>query len=563
MNRFFPSVGARLGAGFGLLIALTVTLTAIGYFRMASMQRDLEAAVNDDMTKIRLTNSLREAVLMQGIALRDVVLQLDFTQKKKELALAREARKRYKATVEELRAQLATHNDTTLEERIAQTETLDAQVQAATAELLEFALAEQNAEAGSVVREKIRPAQIELRKGIEAMLADMEKHAQESAATAISAGQFAKTLMLLLCVAAVIFGASIALLIVRGITRPLADTVEASHRIAAGDLTVQLTGQGNDEIGRLQAAFAEMVQQLQTLIGNVKQTADETSRLSQGLLADAHKILGQADQQSYMATATNTTMQRMAGSIAGITNAVERVGGAADHARDIAQSGHASIRNGASASQRIVASVDSSSQSTEELASAIQRIVSVTQVISEIADQTNLLALNAAIEAARAGEQGRGFAVVADEVRKLAERTTSSTTDIKQIIDGVASRTQETVAAMKEVKQAVDIGAAQNAEALAKFEQILEAAGGVAREAGTILGASREQSAASEESRDNMAQIARIAVESVSNIRHLEESAQNLTTTAEQLRSMVDHFRMDLVEEKHSQAEVVKLNSTE
>jgi len=545
MNRLFPSVGARLGAGFGLLIALAVTLTAIGYLRMASMQQDLEAAVSDDMIRIRLTNALREAVLMQGIALRDVVLQIDFSQKKKELALAREARKRYKTTVEELRAHLAARNDTTLEERIARTETLDAQEQAATAELLEFALAEQNAEAGGVVRDKIRPAQIELRNDIEAMLADMEKHAQESAATAIGAGQFAKTLMLGLCVAAVIFGTTIALLIMRGITRPLADTVEASRRIAAGDLTVRITGQGNDEIGRLQAAFANMVEQLQTLIGNVKRTADETSRLSQGLFAAAHRILGQADQQSSMATATNATMQRMAGSIAGVANAVERVGGAADHARDIAESGHTSIRRGAAASQRIVVSVDSSSQSIEELAGAIQRIVSVTQVISEIADQTNLLALNAAIEAARAGEQGRGFAVVADEVRKLAERTSASTTDIQHIIDGVASRTQETVTAMKAVKQAVDTGAAQNAEALAKFEQILEAADGVAREAGTILGASREQSSASEESRENVARIASIAAESVSNIQHLEESAQTLTATAEQLRSMVDHFRVN------------------
>jgi methyl-accepting chemotaxis protein len=406
-------------------------------------------------------------------------------------------------------------------------------------------LAEQNAEAGGVVRDKIRTTQIELRNEIEAMLGDMEKHAQESAAAAVQAGQFAKSLMLMLCAAAVILSTATALVIMRGITRPLADTVEASRRIAAGDLTVRLASHGNDEIGRLQAAFADMVEQLQTLIGNVKQTADEASRLSQDLFAAAHKILGQADQQSSMATATNTTMQRMAGSIAGVSNAVERVGGAADHARDIAQSGHASIRSGAAASQRIVVSVDSSSQSIEELADAIQRIVSVTQVISEIADQTNLLALNAAIEAARAGEQGRGFAVVADEVRKLAERTSASTTDIQHIIDGVASRTQETVAAMKAVKLAVDTGAAENAEALAKFEQILEAAGGVAREAGAILGASREQTIASEESRNTVARIASIAAESVSNIRHLEESAQTLTATADRLRGMVDHFRVN------------------
>jgi methyl-accepting chemotaxis protein len=544
MKPLFSSVGARLGAGFGLLILLAALLTGIGYFRMAAMQQDLEGVVGDDIIRIRLTNAMREAVAMQGIALRDVVLQIDFSQKKKELALARESRKRYQAAVTDLRNHLAAYKNDSMEQRIAKTETLDAQVQKATVELLEFALAEQNAEAGAVVRDKIRVAQVELRSEIESMLNDMEKHALESAAAATSAAQFAKTLMLGLCAAVVILGTLIAVLIMRGITRPLADTVDASHRIAGGDLTVRINAHGDDEIGRLQTAFGEMVSQLQNLIGSVKSTADKASGLSRGLYAAAHQILGQADQQSSMAASTNASMQRMAQSIDAVSSAVDRVGAAADHASKIAKSGHTSVRSGAESSQQIVLSVDSSSRSIGELSDAINRIVSVTQVISEIAEQTNLLALNAAIEAARAGEQGRGFAVVADEVRKLAERTSASTADIQHIIDGVASRTRETVAAMEAVKQAVDTGAAQNVEALAKFEQILDAAGGVAQEAGAILGLSREQSAASRESRETVAQIANIAADSVNNIRHLEESAQTLTATADELRRLVDRFRI-------------------
>lgn len=543
MNRLFPSVGARLSAGFGLLIALAFILTAIGYFRMAAMQQDLEAIVGVDMERIRLTNTLREAVLQQGITLRDVVLQLDFSHKRKELNQAREARKRYKETVTTLREHYAAHNDTSMESHLARTEALDAEVQTAVTELLEFALAEQNAEAGGVVRDKIRGAHIELRGEIETMLAAMEKRAQESAASAIQAGQYAKSLMLILCVIAVVLGAVIAIAITRGITRPLVDTVDASRRIAAGDLTVRIAVQGNDEIGRLQAAFADMVSQLQGLIGSVKQTADKASSLSQGLYAAAHQILAQANEQSSMAAQSNNSMQRMADSIAGVSAAVERVGSAADYARDTARSGHTSIRSGAEASQRIVSSVESSSQSIGELSQAIHRIISVTQVISDIADQTNLLALNAAIEAARAGEAGRGFAVVADEVRKLAERTSTSTTDIQTIIDGVAHRTEDTVVAMRAVKVAVDSGAEMNAEALAKFNQLLDAADRVAREAGDILGASQEQSAASQENRSTISRIANIAEESVQNIRHLEESAQQLTATAEQLRNLVDRFR--------------------
>ncbi len=544
MNSIFSSVGTRLSAGFGLLILLAVALTGIGYFRMAAMQRDLETAVGDNIIRIRLINAMREAVAMQGIALRDVVLQIDFSHKKKELALARESRKRYQAAVADLRAHLAIHDDSSLEQRIAKTEALDAQVQLASTELLEFALAEQNAEAGTVVRDKIRVAQIELRNEIESILAETEAQAQQSATVATQAARFASSLMLGLCALAVILGAAIAFLIIRSITRPLADTVGAANRIASGDLTVTVRVERDDEIGRLQSAFGDMTGHLRHLIGNVKNSAQEASNLSQRLYVAAQKILSQADQQSAMAEATHRSMQRSTESISATSMAVEKVVEAADHARSIAQSGHESIRSGAEYSQNIVRSVAATSISIAELSKAIERIVSVTQVISEIAEQTNMLALNAAIEAARAGEQGRGFAVVADEVRKLAERTSTSTADIKSIIDGVAERTHEAVTAMDEVQHSVTTGADQNAAALHKFQLILSAADGVVAESEAISRASREQTSASLESRTTVEQIAEIAAASADSIRQLEESAQTLTGTADQLHKLVDRFRV-------------------
>ena len=545
MKGILSSVGARLAAGFGLLIVLAASLTAVGYLRMVTMQSNLETVVDDDIVRIRLTNAMRDAVSMQAIALRDVVLQVDFSLKKKELALARDARKRYQAAVADLRTHLSRQMDGSLEERIRRAEALDIKVQKGVAELLEFALADQNVEAGAVVRDTIRVEQLALRAELDELLVDMERHAQESSAAATRAGQYAKTLMLALCAAAVVFGTAIALLIVRGITLPLADTVEASRRIAAGDLTVDVKSHGNDEIGRLQKAFADMVEELKTLIGNVKRMADEASRLSHGLSTSAHQVLDEADQQTGIVAIANDSMQRMASAIASVSSAVERVGSVAGHAREIAQSGHASIQQGTEASLRVVASVDSSSRTIGELSDAILRIVSVTQVISDIADQTNLLALNAAIEAARAGEQGRGFAVVADEVRKLAERTRTSTADIEQIIDGVTRQTRVAVDAMGAVKQAVDVGARQNDEVLHKFEQIVESVDRVAQETSAILGASREQSQASEESRNTVERVANIAAESARHIRHLEGAANTLSAAAEQLHDLVGRFKVE------------------
>ena len=246
--------------------------------------------------------------------------------------------------------------------------------------------------------------------------------------------------------------------IARGITRPLGQSLRVVQGIAAGDLTQPIPAGGRDEIGQLLAAMQDMQDRLRALVG--------------GIQGDARK-LAQSSQE--LNTATNTTAratQTQSEAAAGMAAAVEELSVSIDHVGENAREAQSTARRSGEQSreggqvihaaadgmQVIADAVNSSAGTIGELEGFSNEISSIVAVIKDIADQTNLLALNAAIEAARAGEQGRGFAVVADEVRKLAERTTQSTLQIGTTIDKVQSGARQAVTAMEAGVERVNAG---------------------------------------------------------------------------------------------------------
>ena len=536
-------VGARLGLGFAMVLLLLVVLALVGLSKLRLVQGNLDSIVNDDFAKIGLVNAMRDAVRYQSVALRDVVMQEDLSFKKKELKLMKEARKKYQATREILENLV---RDDVGQKYLAAIKQSEEQVQPAVDAVLDATLSDDHVAAQNGVRDNVRPKQAEIINHLDEMHKYLEERSTRSAQEARSAYSTALVFMLVLAGFAVVLGSLIAWVITRSITTPLAAAVDIAYRIAKGDLTGQVqVSQGANELSKLLAALKEMNDSLSDIIRRVKEAANDVASSSTKLSGASSEVTSRSEVQVERVMEVSATMEEMTVSIAEVATGAGAVADAAARTQEIARDGNQNMDRGVASNRRIVESVDNSSAAISALSGEIQIISDVTRVIKEIADQTNLLALNAAIEAARAGEQGRGFAVVADEVRKLAERTSNSTVDITGMVASIGAKTKEVVESMHRVSGEVQDGAQNSVSTRNILLDIVKAAEEVNHLAQNIASATNEQKMASTQTAVSMDKIASITEENNASIHHVGTSAGEFAKTAAELQRLVSQFRLN------------------
>ena len=283
---------------------------------------------------------------------------------------------------------------------------------------------------------------------------------------------------------------------------------------------------------------------LRTMISTIVSNAEHVASAADQLLNASEEVADRARQQSDAASSMAASVEEMAVSIDQVKENAGEAHGISQQSAVISEEGAGVIHTAASEMRKISEAVQASSEIVEDLGRQSDQITSIVNTIREIADQTNLLALNAAIEAARAGEQGRGFAVVADEVRKLAERTSLATTEIEQMIVGIQGDTVGAVeamnAALPEVQQGVEL-AASASESLREIE---EGARRTLGRIGEVADATKEQSTASTSIAQRVEQIANMVEETSDTIRGTATTALQLQDIAVSLKQLISRFRV-------------------
>ncbi|MFG0291564.1 MAG: methyl-accepting chemotaxis protein [Phycisphaerales bacterium JB050] len=350
----------------------------------------------------------------------------------------------------------------------------------------------------------------------------------------------------------VLLGVSVALALgmtiwtVRGVVTSVRKVSERAERIAVGDLSGEaIVVKTRDEIGALGTAVNSMRDSLAELVRGISDTSTEVASMSESIASASQETSHTIREQEAQSNQVAAAVAEMTSSIEEVANNSDEVARGSVEAGEKAREGAEVVGQTVSEMREIADQVKTLSKLVDSLGDKSQQIGQIVEVINDIADQTNLLALNAAIEAARAGEHGRGFAVVADEVRKLADRTTKATAEVSESIASIQRETTQAVEEMNSSTERVTNGVGLAERAGQSLAAITSGSADVSRKIESIAAAARQQSSAAEEISRSVDAIRSATEESATGAAQSAEAATRLNQKAEELRQAVERFRLE------------------
>ena len=320
---------------------------------------------------------------------------------------------------------------------------------------------------------------------------------------------------------------------------------EATGKLAAGDMRVRLKLDTKDEMQDIAQNFNKMAEQFTDALRQISSATGQLAAASEEVSAIARESSDNLNEQRAETEQVATAMNEMSSTVQEVASSAADAAGAAANADKDANAGMSVVGQTASSIEALAVEVESSAKVIDQVAKDSEEIGKVLDVIKGIAEQTNLLALNAAIEAARAGEQGRGFAVVADEVRTLAGRTHSSTQEIESMIEKLQTGANNAVEAMKQGQEKAAIGVDQAAQAGAALEAITSAVSVINQMNNQIASAAEEQSITTEEMNQRIVNINTLTEQTTESAVQSSVSSEELSRLASDLQGLVSRFKLD------------------
>ncbi len=543
MNISNMKIGVRLGLGFGLILLLVVVLVAfvvMQMFAMSSGAGKIEADLSSRSRAITLITSVKD----NGISSMEMLLS---TNSDHHATVIRQIEERNKsiAGMVELMDRDSANSPEGEKKLLADMKKYRGLYVSGLEKVMHLLKTGKQEQATYVAGEEMIPALDPFLMAIKRLDEHQGKKLDASIAQIRQTAGSIRNMVIMVGAIVVLLGMFSASYIVLSITRPLNRMRTTITEVGKNDdFTRRIAISSTDEVGETAQAFDGLMTSLQQILGQMLEGADKVSVLAKSLSSSSGYVADRSSSQNKSTSAMATTVEEM-------TASINHISGSAREALDISrQSGNFSAEGGeiiqqvAAGVSRIAETVRDTSRNIEEMGQRSNQVSSIVQVIKDIANQTNLLALNAAIEAARAGEQGRGFAVVADEVRKLAERTTNATEEISGMIGMMQSSTHNAVATMSASVDQVNSGVTLANQAGVSIDQIKSGAARVVDVVNDISSALVQQSSASSDLSTQVENVARMTEENSAASIKTALDADNLQELASNMRAAVGRFKI-------------------
>ena len=533
-------IKTKLLIGFGILIVTSLVVALTALHDISLLTSNVDKMLGTRIPQLKRASIINEAIRSSALSITDAYFVEGPDAVRTELEATAGNRKSTNEAMEKLKASLVTDREKQLFQNI-----LDNRAPYMVArDKIIAQLKEGNKGAALEGFRTIKP----LRQAFLTALRDLDDYIQEQAKfdgnLTDNSASSARSAIIALVVSALCITVLVAFWIIRGISRPLNTAIRTANRLADRDLTVCVEGAGSSETGQLMTALGEMVGNLRDIVTKTSGISTSIASASADLRSTSERLATGAEEvagQTHTIAAASEEMSATSNDIAQNCHAAAR---SSHQAMVAAESGAKVVAHTVEVMNRIADQVNATAHTVGSLGSRSDQIGEIVGTIEDIADQTNLLALNAAIEAARAGEQGRGFAVVADEVRALAERTTKATKEIGAMIKAIQAETQKAVNAMEEGVREVHLGTEEAAKSGDALKNILDQINAVSMQVNQIATAAEEQTATIGQIAGNINQISDVVQRTAHGSQDSANSASRLATLSDSLSSLVGQFKV-------------------
>jgi methyl-accepting chemotaxis protein len=536
-------IGLRLALSFGLILVFMVVIILVSLNQIKVSRTMFDRIIKTNNVRLQLANNMIDQTREVSTDLRNILLLKDSGKTLELKNKIDSVRNLYDADFKKLEG-IITNDDTMSFAIIAKIKASHDVSRQLNNKVIDLAMAGKHEEAIILMNQQAS-------KKVAGWIADIDKlitHNEDRSIMryleAEKAQDNARLFMFILGIVAIVLAILISIFLTLSITRPLNISVQTADMIASGDLTVDLSvaEKRRDELGLLLQAFSKMVLNLRGSVKDINEGVNLLGSSASEILAATTQVASGTAETATAISETTTTVEEVQQAAKQSAQKAKNVADSAQRVAQVSQNGQKAVEETVNVMNLIREQMDSITQTVVRMSEQSQSIGGIIASVTDIADQSNLLAVNAAIEAAKAGEQGKGFAVVAQEIKNLAESSKQSTSQVRNILNDVQKATSTVVMAMEQGSKAVESGVKQSAQAGETIRILAESSDEAFQAATQIVASSQQQCVGMDQIGVAMQNINQAGTETAVSMVQSEKAAKNLYELGQKLKDMIERF---------------------